>query len=324
MSSASLNDKITEAVFDQAIQWAVVLRSGTVSADQRAAFAAWLGSATAHETAWRRLQEIDSDFAVAKAAPGAAKTTLAAARNSRRKKRGAVLGGLAAAMLLVGAAFAGSDTMQRWSADVATGTAEQRTLDLAGGSRVHVDAGTSLDIEATAQGTVLRLHEGAVVVQSGDAGTPIGVATAEGNFVPVGTRYVVTRTDRATDLSVIAGTVSASPADSSVVQRIGFGTEVRIVDGAIRPLPASGLRADAWAEGIIEADDALLGAVLDGLAAHRRGWLLFDDEVAALRVSGVFRLDDTDRALTALESVLPIELDRVRGWVVRVRLRDAK
>ena len=324
MSSAFLDDKITEAVFDQAIQWAVVLRSGTVSADQSAAFAAWLGSAPAHETAWRRLQEIDSDFTLAKAAPRAAKTTLAAARNGRRKKRGAVLGGLAAAILLAGAAFAGSDYMQRWSADVATGTAEQLTLDLAGGGRVHVEAGTSLDIETTVQGTTFRLHQGAVVVQSGKAGAPIGVATAEGSFIPVGTRYVVTRNDRATDLSVIAGTVSVSPADGSVTQRIGSGTEVRIVDGAIRPLPARGLRADAWTEGIIEADDAPLGAVLDGLSAHRPGWLLFDDEVAALRVSGVFRLDDPDRALSALESVLPIELDRVTGWVVRVRLREAK
>ena len=106
------------------------------------------------------------------------------------------------------------------------------------------------------------------------------------------------------------------------MRHVGSGMAIRVADGEIQHLPATGLRADAWAEGIIEADDAQLGAVLDGLATHRHGWLLFDGDVAALRVSGVFRLDDTDRALAALERVLPIEIDRITGWVVRVRLRD--
>ena len=319
-----MDDQITDTVFEEAIQWAVVMASGTVSPAQRAAFDAWLRSASVHETAWRRLQEVDGDFSVARAAAGPARATLAAVRRGRRRKRRAVIGGLSAIALLFAGALAGPDYRYRWTADVATGPAERQTLEIAGGGRVHLNGRTSLDIETTAQGTVVRLHEGAIVVQSGSGDAAIGVSTAQGAFRPVGTRYVVTRSEGATDLSVIAGIVSASPADRSVMRRIGSGTEVRIADGEIRHLPATGLRAGAWAEGIIEADDARLGAVLDGLAAHRRGWLLFDDEVAALRVSGVFRLDDTDQALAAFERVLPVELDRITGWVVRIRLRDAK
>ena len=319
-----MDDRITDTVFEEAIQWAVVLGSGTVSPAQSAAFNAWLRSAPAHETAWRRLQEIDGDFGVARAAAEPAKATLAAVRRSRLRKRRAVLGGLSAIALLFVGTWAGSDYRYRWTADVATGPAERRTLEIAGGGRVYFNARTSLDIETTARGTMVRLHEGAIVVQSGSGDAAISVSTAQGRLRPVGTRYVVTRNDGATDLSVIAGIVSASPADRSVVRHIGPGMEVRIADGEIQYLPATGLRADAWAEGIIEADDARLGAVLDGLATHRHGWLLFDDEVAALRVSGVFRLDDTDRALEALERALPIELDRITDWVVRVRLRDAE
>ena len=319
-----MDDKITEAVFEEAIQWAVVLGSGRVSPAQRAAFDAWLQRAPAHETAWRRLKEIDSDFGAAKAAAGPAKATLAAVRRRRRKKRRAVLGGLSAIALAFAGALAGSDYRHRWTAEVATGTAERRTLEIAGGGRVHVNGRTALDIETTAEGTMLRLHKGAIVVQSGGAGAAIGVSTAQGTFRPVGTRYVVARNDGATDLSVIAGRVTAVPAGGTDTRGIGPGGEIRIVDGEIQSRPPTGLRPDAWIEGIIEADDARLGAVLDGLAVHRRGWLLFDDEVAALRVSGVFRLDDSDRALAALEQVLPIEVDRVTDWVVRVRPRGEK
>ena len=319
-----MDEKVTEAVFEEAIRWAVVLGSGTVSPDQRAAFTAWLQSAPSHETAWRRLQEIDGDFSVAKSAAGPARATLAAVRRGRRKKRRAVLGGLSAIALLFGAAFAVSDHRHQWTADVATGTAERRTLEIAGGGRVHLNGRTSLDIETTGQGTMVRLHKGAIVVQSGGAGAPIGVSTAHGAFQPVGTRYVVARNGGATDLSVMAGTVAALPAGGTVTRRIGPGAAVRVVGGGIRNLPPTGLRADAWTEGIIEADDARLGAVLDGLAVHRRGWLLFDDEVAALRISGVFRLDNTDRALAALQTALPIELNRVTDWFVRVRLRHEK
>lgn len=319
-----MQEKITDAVFEQAIQWAVVLGSGNVSVSQREAFADWLQSAPAHENAWRRLQEIDGDFNVIKAAAGPAKATLARVHRGRRKSRRVVLGGLSAILLLSGAVLAGSDYRYRLTADIATGAAERRTLEIAGGGNVHINGRTYLDIEKSAQGTTLRVHKGAVVVQSGDSGTPIGVMTDQGSFLPVGTRYVVVVKGETTELSVIEGSVSASTSDESLTQRIGSDSGARVANGEIRPLPSGGVRADAWVDGVIEADDATLGAVLDGLAAHRPGWLLFDEEVSALRVSGVFRLDNTDRALTALESVLPIEIDRVTDWVVRVRLRDEK
>ena len=319
-----MDDKITDAVFEQAIEWAVVMGSGKVSVSQHEAFAVWLQSAPAHETAWRRLQEVDNDFGVVKAAAEPAKATLARVSRSRRKNRRIVIGGFSTILLLIGAALAGSDYRYQWTADVATGTAERRTLEIAGGGRVHVNGRTFLSIENSAQSATIRVHKGSIVVQSGNPGTPIGVATAHGTFLPIGTRYVVVKNEETTKLSVIEGSVSASTTDESVTQRIGSGADVRITDGEIQRLPSTGLRADAWVDGVIEADNASLGAVLDGLASHRSGWLLFDDEVAALRVSGVFRLDDTDRALTALKQVLPIEIDRVTDWVARVRLRDAK
>jgi len=83
------------------------------------------------------------------------------------------------------------------------------------------------------------------------------------------------------------------------------------------------LRPEAWVEGVVEADDAPLGRVLEALARHRHGWLRYDAAVAQLRVSGVFRLDDTDSALRALEQSLPIRIERTTDWWVTIEAAGA-
>jgi len=69
--------------------------------------------------------------------------------------------------------------------------------------------------------------------------------------------------------------------------------------------------------------DIALGDLLAQLARYRRGHLECAPEVAQLKVSGAFPVDDTDRALAALVSRFPLQLrSRTRYWV-RVEARDA-
>ncbi len=58
------------------------------------------------------------------------------------------------------------------------------------------------------------------------------------------------------------------------------------------------------------------GELIDELARYRRGMLQYDPHIADLKVSGVFSLTNTDRALQSLASTLPIEVKyRTRYWV---------
>lgn len=64
------------------------------------------------------------------------------------------------------------------------------------------------------------------------------------------------------------------------------------------------------------ADELRLDAFVAELERYRPGLLRCDPAVAGLRVSGVFPLDDTDRILAMLPSVLPVRVrQRSRYWV---------
>ncbi|MBR8657942.1 iron dicitrate transport regulator FecR, partial [Achromobacter sp. Marseille-Q0513] len=74
--------------------------------------------------------------------------------------------------------------------------------------------------------------------------------------------------------------------------------------------------AASWSRGVLVADAWRLDDFLAELGRYRPGLLRCDPAVADLRVSGVFPLRDTDRALHNLERGLPVTVVyRTRYWV---------
>jgi len=78
--------------------------------------------------------------------------------------------------------------------------------------------------------------------------------------------------------------------------------------------------AAAWQNGELEVHDEPLQTVVDALARYRAGWLRMSPQAARLRVTGLFPLDDGDRALEALRNTLPIRMQRVSRWYVMIDL----
>jgi transmembrane sensor len=74
--------------------------------------------------------------------------------------------------------------------------------------------------------------------------------------------------------------------------------------------------APGWREGVLMAKNQPLGDFLRELSAYRPGVLRWEPELEALRVTGSFRLDDTDRVLALLAASLPLDVhSRTRYWV---------
>jgi len=95
-------------------------------------------------------------------------------------------------------------------------------------------------------------------------------------------------------------------------------------DGQQAPLSAGGLGARApfdvlqlgWRDGVLTAQNQALGDFLRELARYRPGVLRWAPNLETLRVTGSFRLDDTDRILSLLASSLGFEVQaRTRYWV---------
>ena len=79
---------------------------------------------------------------------------------------------------------------------------------------------------------------------------------------------------------------------------------------------------DAWTRGLLKVNDQPLSEVLQTLASYRHGLVRFDAQALKnLRVSGVFKLDDTAAALSALADNLPIRVEYFTDLMVVVKLR---
>ena len=78
----------------------------------------------------------------------------------------------------------------------------------------------------------------------------------------------------------------------------------------------------AWVDGLVVAKDWRLDYFAQYLARQRVGMIRVDPAVAALRLSGVFPLDDAERALKALEPALPIVVTRHTQYWLQVGPRE--
>ncbi|MNW08973.1 fec operon regulator FecR [compost metagenome] len=80
------------------------------------------------------------------------------------------------------------------------------------------------------------------------------------------------------------------------------------------------MEAGAWVDGLIVTRDMRLADFLKEVNRYRRGYLVCASDIADLRLSGVFRLEDTDKLLAILPRTLPVQLRyRTRWWVTLER-----
>jgi len=209
-------------------------------------------------------------------------------------------------------------------ADYRTGTGERRELRLADGTLLWLDSASAVDVKIDAQGRQITVHSGEILIDTEHAARglpPLRVATVHGTVRPLGTRFIVNRQEGRTQVAVLRHAVA--------LQAAAGGDEVILQAGEQGTLDSSGARhagaitgePDAWTRGLLIVDNWRLGDLIDQLDRYRPGRLRCDDAVASLRVSGAFPIDDTDRALAAVERALPVRISRFTRYYVSVVAR---
>lgn len=203
-----------------------------------------------------------------------------------------------------------------------TATGEIRELTLPDGSRVVLSSATAIDVRFDARERRLVLRAGEILVQTapqaGMAHRPFRVQVEQGVVEALGTRFAVRHGETATRVAVFEHAVEVRPAGlqgDRVRLQAGQGADLRF-DG-VGDMAAAPPALAAWRDGILVADGMRLDTFVAELARFRPGLLSCDEAVAHLRVSGIFSLRDTDRALHNLARALPVRLAwRTRYWVV--------
>lgn len=304
-----------DEVVQQAITWRVRLASGTATAHELRLCADWRAADPQHEQAWQRLEHLGQQFA-GLSAP-LARQALAGAQVDRQRRRALKQLGLFGSLVAAGVLGQHLQPWQPLLAQQRTGTGERRRLQLADGGTLYLNSDTALDIHYSNERRLIQLYQGEILVQTAadPLGRPFLVSAEQGLLRALGTRFQVRQQAHGCELAVYQGAVEARPRDG-VAQRIEAGQRVHLSAGALHELGTADVNRGRWVDGLLVAHDMPLAEFLAELGRQRPGVLRCAPEVAGLRISGVFPLDDSDRVLAMLARTLPVRVVyRTRYWV---------
>lgn len=308
------------ATLQQAADWFARLSDEPVEPGVHDAWRAWHGQSERHRLAWRYVERVSQRFVPLQDDVTSAAQTLDHLRHTQRTRRQALR---SLSILLGGALLGWAGWRQRWlpdalTTDYHTGIAVLGEQRLADGTQVWLNSGTALDVDFSPRQRTVRLYAGEVLINTGRDPRPFSVETAQGHLQPLGTRFSVREQGGRTQLTVFEGQVKVTAGisgDTRVIpagQALAFDAQRLFATEPARP------ERQAWAQGLLLANDTRLGDFIDELATYRRGHLGIDPRIADLRVMGTYPLSDTDQVLAMLEHVLPVRIERPLPWWVTV------
>ncbi len=296
------NDRIEE----EAAHWAARLDGG-MNEDDRVALAAWLEAGPGHREILARYRELSARIETWCESP-------VAVRRARWPRATAWLAAAAAAGILA-ALFVGR------SREFTTRIAERHTAALADGSRVELNAQTSLAVDLGRTTRRVRLAHGeALFTVATDPARPFVVETPAGAVQVMGTVFNVRTAAGRVEVTVLEGTVHVQPArvaEKTTPLAAGSQALLRAEEVSVQPLSA-GVAQDvaAWRQGQAVFADTRLADAIERFAAYHARRISVDAATADLRLGGRFSLDDLDGLLDFVQRVLPVRVSRLDGAVV--------
>lgn len=304
---------IAATIVEQASHWLMLQWSGELDKAQQRRFAEWRNADPEHARAWQRLEHLQQTLSGV-----SADTALAVLREQPDARRRQTLKLLSALLLAGGSGYIVQSQLpwREAMADLRSGTGERLQRTLADGSRLGLNSGSAVDIQFSASERRIRLLAGELLLDSGHdpAQRPLIVDTIAGDVLALGTRFSVYQHDDKCQVDLFEGELELRPRQARAI-RLQAGQGCWFSTTQIGDIAPANLNAIAWHDGRLIAERMPLGQFTAELARHRAGMLRCDPAVAALPLTGVFPLADTDRVLTALEQSLPVKVHRLtRFW----------
>ena len=301
----------------QAIEWYARRASGVFTEQDQQQLLGWLAADPSHLRAWQTLQQQLNRSVTPLVQQQAAVHALCDAGYSRRRMlRGALgLGALAVGAQLL--TLPGGPLHARLRADLRTSTAQRRTFTLDDGSTLQLNAQSSVDLNFNPQQRHVQLLRGAVQAQvRSDPARPFVLACPWGEVWLDSGRCLLAMQASQPQVWALEGSLQLRTAHHS--QHLAAGQGLAFDGNRWQELPSHYVDERSWTRGLLEVHDQSLGQVIEHLAPYHQGLLHVSAAAAALRISGVFTLDDTRVALAALKDVLPLRIDTWLGVWTRI------
>ncbi|WP_085627402.1 MULTISPECIES: FecR domain-containing protein [unclassified Pseudomonas] len=302
----------------QAIQWMLRLRENGHDPAVQQRCRQWRNARHEHEQAWQRVMHLHQDLDL-RAIPGAGlalQTLETSQRRLHRRQALKLLGGVA----MVGTAtWLGKDVdaVTAWASDYATGTGERRSFALPDGSLMQLNTRSAVDLAFNGQQRLVRLLQGELMITCSPE-HPLLVQTRDALLEGFEGRFVARQDSDCTRVSVSHGRVAIHRPGNGQLQWIESGQNWRLDAQGAHWLAQVDMDAMAWTEGLIVTRNMRLFDFLSQVSRYRHGYLSCSDDIADLRLSGVFRLGDPEQLLQLLPRTLPVRLRQRTRWWVRV------
>ncbi|MGJ3442829.1 FecR family protein [Pseudomonas sp. Je.1.5.c] len=302
-----MNSTFCAQVAEQAVHWLIESQDETFDAAQQQAFERWLAADSEHQRAWSHIQQVNQRLRGV-ASPVVHATLQAPPSPARRRAL--------KALLLVGMASAAGLGLQQHTAlpglmaDYRSPVGQRRRMTLGDGSELQLNTRSAADVRFDGQQRLVRLFEGELQLQVAKDPRPLLLRSAEGVLRLDQGRFNVRQFSGFSLVSVFDG--SASVAGHALLA----GQQARFAGSGWQAIAPLQRNVGAWVDGMLVASQMRLADFLDELGRYRHGQLGCSEQVADLRISGSYPLDDSERILQMLEVALPVRVRRfTRYWV---------
>lgn len=299
-------------VRDDAARWFVRLQEPAVSADEQQRFDAWLNQHPQHRDEFQLLQGL---WSAADLLPAPRLKALAETPLTRRERRPLLRYAVAASVLAVALGlglFSGLNHPGGYRAEFATALGERKHVALPDGSVIDLNSRSRLQVRYEKDRRVIELSEGeAMFSVAHDTSRPFVVESGHGKVTVTGTRFDVRRDVTQTRVAVEQGTVNVQGRDAPDNQIIsltaGLGTYVDAQGKVAAAYAVNAAELTAWRSGKLVFNNASLSEVAAEVSRYRdKPLTVGNPAVASLRLTSVFKSDNTDALLKALPSILPV------------------
>nr|WP_269059180.1 FecR domain-containing protein [Paracidovorax cattleyae] len=314
-----LPGELPHEVIESAAQWYAELRSGNASEKQERDLAAWLAQNPSHGAAWSYVERISQRFEPIRGSESKREIGESYAKASKRQSRRRFL-----ALPAIGAAVFGGLLWKReavqgqilaMAADVRTRTGEIRELRLDEHSALWLNTATAANYALRSSESQIEMVAGEILVHAEPGHSRMfSVEAPHVRMTARGSRFGVLSSDEGSLISVYHGSVSLSFGTELGELTLKAGQQLRVLGDTVGSVVAAHPAREAWIHGMLVAQDDRFSDVVADLRRYRRGHLALSPDVADHRVVGTFPLNDTDKALEMMASVLPIAIHQRLPW----------
>lgn len=330
-------DSDDAAAKSAAIDWHVKLMSGDMSRADMAAFEDWLRESPLNAEAYANLADLWdgmeplADAAVVREGLRPQEGACAARQGGLVAILRGALGAAPTAAGMTCALVVGVAATQYSAVDESlyrTAVGEREVIELADGSTITLNTASTVDIDYLPDERRITLTSGQANFKvATDVRRPFIVHAGEGSVRALGTEFDVYKSSGGVRVTLIEGRVRvaslASPEDapaiaprerapSTVDLAAGEQVEIAALGGGVAAAePVDVERVTAWREGKVSFRNTPLADAVAEMNRYSAAQItLADRALDDLRVSGVFRVSNSDHFVNALESVFGVEARR--------------